>query len=209
MKYGVKFKLLTLQEQMEWVEKQTKKVLARLPTLKKSLRVFDDRSSDIYNLTAEEIKLSSKVYSTQISEGTYGEGIENYIEQLQMYGSSKMSSLVKISREKRIASFLENIKSVGGEEEYKYAKKLLNSLTKAEQNEFVKSKYFFDTGNLSSDDFVKFINDFDVSVGTAKLESFMASIGKLNKENARYFKKGETRIKLGRPKKRGRKRKRK
>lgn len=207
MKFGVdakNFKILTPEEQMKWIEKQTEKVINRLPTLKRELAVFDDRSDELYNLTAEEIKLKSVVHSSQIG-GEDTSGLLEYVENLTAYGDVNIQTLVDLSTEKRIDSFLENIKQVGGIEEYEYVKKLLNQLTPYERAKFVKSKYFFDTGNLSSDDFVKFLEANEVSVGTAKLEGFMASIGK-KVDNGMYFD-NNTRIKLGRPKKRGRKRK--
>ena len=80
-------------------------------------------------------------------------------------------------------------------------------MSEKEKYLFTQSKYFFDTGNLSSADFVKFIQDNDVTVATAKLEGFLNSIRKEKITEGKYFEKGVTRVKLGRPRKRGRKKK--
>lgn len=194
---------LSPKEQKEWVEKETKKVIKRLPTLKKRLTTYDDRSSELYNLTKEEIKLMSKVH---ISNGIGSAGYEEYVAQLEYYGETKIKELAQSITEQRINSFLENIKQVGGQQEYEYVKDLIDKMSKREKENFVKSKYFFDRGDLNSADFVKFIEENDVSVGTAKLESFLNTKRK-EKFDGKYYKQGETRQKLGRPRKKGRKKK--
>ena len=203
VKYFKPFNLLSPEEQIKWIEKQTEKVLNRLPTLKERLTAFDDRSDELYNKTVEEIKLTSKVYTSQILDGdTDIGGLENYIDQLTTYGNTNIKTLVKETTKTRLDNFLENILLTGSPEEYEYVKKLLSKMTNTEKNRFVKSKYFFDTGNLNSDDFVKFLEEFDVTVGTAKLESFLVSIGRKELIDNKFFIAGETRVKLGRPKKR-------
>lgn len=199
--------IVSLEEQLKWIEKQTDKVIKRLPTLKKALKVYDDRSDELYNLDAEEIKLMSKVYKSSISKGevsgTTEVALDEFATNLSYYGDTNIEKLVEVATNTRINSFLENIKAVASEEEYAYVVGIINELTDSQKAKFTKSKYFFDNGNLSSDNFVKFLNEYGVSVGTAKLEGFLASIGL--EVQGRYYVKGETRIKLGRPKRKGRK----
>lgn len=197
---------LSLEKQIEWVEKHTEKVVKRLPTLKKHLTVYDDRSSELYNLSPEEIKLMSKVYTSSLERGEKMKGLNSFIAQLQTYTEDRLKVLRERFTTRRIDSFLDNVKQTGGEEEYEYAKSLLEWLTPQEKEQFTKSKYFFDTGNLASADFVKFLKENEITVGTAKLESFISGVLKKDIET-KYFIKGTTRIKLGRPRTRRRKRK--
>lgn len=199
--------LLSPDKQIEWVAKETEKVLKRLPTLKKELKVYDDRSSELYNLTPEEVKLFSKVYSQSISQGNITPELKEYLAQLEEYGEKEIGELTKEKTNIRIDSFLYNLKQVASEEEYIYTKNLIDNMSEKEKEMFTKSKYFFDTGNLGSTNFVKFIQENGVSVATAKLEGFLNSIRKEKITEGKYFEQGVTRVKLGRPRKRGRKKK--
>lgn len=192
------FKEFTPEKQIEWVEKQTEKVIKRLPTLREELKMYDDKSDELYTMQGEEIELIKNVYS---QKGFGSKQAESFISELKTYGDKDIRSLVKTATTNRIESFLENIKRVGGEKEYIYAKELLDSLTSREKTMFTKSKYFFDNGNLASENFVKFLNENGVTVGIAKLEGFMLSIEKtLDIEDAMYYDE-DTNIGLGRPKK--------
>lgn len=192
------FKEFTPEEQQEWVEKQTEKVLRRLPTLRKKLSLYDDKSDELYMMEGSNLQLIKNVYQ---KSGYKSKQALNFVSELSIYGSTSIKKLIKQTTATRIESFLANIKAVGGAKEYEYAKSLLNQLTEKEKTRFVRSKYFFNNGDLSSENFVKFLNEYGVSVGVAKLEGFMLHIGKdINIDTTMYYG-ADTNIKLGRPKK--------
>lgn len=205
---SVNLKGLTPEQQIRELEKLTEKVIERLPELKEKIMAFDDKSDDLYNLTPEEIRLFTKTYSSDIAEGIgTSEGLNDYYQQLHTYGVTPMEELEVNIANQRWESFKEHIKSLGNEEEYNYLLELESKMSESDKIAFTRSKYFFDGGDYNSKDFVKFINDYGISVGMAKLETFLESQRDVETQR-RYYEKGVTRTKLGRPKKRGRPRKR-
>lgn len=203
---GVKsLKGLTPEQEVKELEKLTEKVLERLPELKHRLTAFDDRNDDLYNLTPEDIRLTSNTYISDIRGNYSSEGLENWYKQLQIYGETNLDELEVAVADARWESFKENIKQVSYED-YNYIIELEKKLDKKTIVEFTRSKFFFDGGDLSSEQFVKFMNEHNTSVGIAKLETFLESKG--IETDKKFYETNVTRIKLGRPKKRGRPRKR-
>ena len=216
--YNRDFNTLTPEEQIKWLERQTRLVIKRLPALKKKLSVYDDRSEELYNLSQEEIQLFTKSYTEQISSGSIrvrtsiGEqpsartkALEKYTESLQKYGTKPMRELITESTKMRWDSFLDNVKQCSTTEfETQYLEELTNKMSDRDIYEFTKSKLFFDNGNPNSADFVKFTTEHGISVGLAKLEVFLEQKGY---DTKRVFYTEDTRVKLCRPAKRGRKRK--
>ena len=147
--------------------------------------------------------LSDKEYRTLSNNKTFGLLISTLINSsfnLIKYGNTSATQLLKVATEERIKSFLDNIEKVGGVEEKEYAKQLLDKLSDNQKAIFTKSKYFFDNGNNNSEDFVKFYNEYGVSVGVAKLEAFLVS-RRIKVNNAKFYEKGVNTSKLGRRKK--------
>ena len=191
------FTKLNKRNKSKWINQQTRKIIKKLPTLKKYLTMYDDRSGELYTLSKEEIRLFSKVTRSDLE---YQRINAPYIEDLIRYGNTSATQLLKVATEERIKSFLDNIEKVGGTEEKEYAKQLLDKLSDNQKAIFTKSKYFFDNGNNNSEDFVKFYNEHGVTVGIAKLEAFLVS-RKIKVNNAKFYEKGVNTSKLGRRKK--------
>lgn len=197
-----------IEQQIKWLEKQTEKVINRLPSLKENLVVYDDRSNDLYNKDVANIQLLTKIYTSQIKAGKIGNAdinqpFQKYVSQLEQYGNKELSTLVWESTEKRIESFKEHIADMSGEEsdDLAYAEELLSKLTPAQLNGFTRSKFFFDKGGPSCTTLVEFQNEYGVSVATAKLETYCEKNGIAT--DRKYFIEGETRkVAGGRPKKR-------
>ena len=57
------------EEQAKEIEKQTKELLKRLPTLKKQLKMYGDVSSEMYNLTSDEVSLMGSSYASAVRGG--------------------------------------------------------------------------------------------------------------------------------------------
>ena len=196
----VSLKGMTPEQQIKELERLTEQVLERLPELKHRLVAFDDRSDELYNLTPEEIRLFSKTYISDIEQGYSSAGLQDFQQQLYRYGETPLEELETQVANARWESFKEHIRSLS-KEEYDYLLELEKKLDKSDINAFTKSKFFFDGGDYSSKNFVKFINEHGISVGMAKFETFLESRGI---ETDRKFYDEDTRIKLGRPRKRGR-----
>lgn len=196
----VSLKGMTPEQQIKEIERLTEEVIERLPDLKHKLTAFDDRSDELYNLTPEEIRLFSKTYTSDIESGYTSQGLGNFMQQLQRYGETPLEELELSVAMQRWQSFKENILQVGGESEYQYVLELESKIDKRVIVDFTRSKFFFDAGDLSSDNFVKFLNEHGVSVGLAKLETYLESRG--IKTDRKFFEEGVTRTKLGRPRKR-------
>ena len=175
------FEKLSLDKQLKWIDQTTSKVLKRLPILKKRLKMYDDKSSELYNLEPSEVAFQAKVYRDIITESDTSspryKSLKNFIYNLDKYANTSLKSISKNLTSIRLQDFKDNILQVGGQKELDYIEKLLNSLTDAQRRGFTISKYFFDNGNLSSEDFVKFIDTYGISVGTAKLETYVQSLG--------------------------------
>ena len=191
------FTKLNKRNKSKWINQQTRKIIKKLPTLKKYLTMYDDRSGELYTLSKEEIRLFSKVTRSDLE---YQRINAPYIEDLIRYGNTSATQLLKVATEERIKSFLDNIEKVGGTEEKEYAKQLLDKLSDNQKAIFTKSKYFFDNGNNNSEEFVKFYNEYGISVGIAKLEAFLVS-RRIKVNNAKFYEKGVNTSKLGRKKK--------
>lgn len=194
-----------IEQQIKWLEKQTEKVINRLPSLKENLVTYDDRSNDLYNKDVANIQLLTKIYTSQIKAGKIGNAdinqpFQKYVSQLEQYGNKELSTLVWESTEKRMESFMEDLVNHSSSDiEIEYARQLLDKLTPAQLNGFTRSKYFFDNADYSSESYVKFITEYGVSVALAKLETYCEKLG--IQTDRLYYQQDVTSTKLGRPKK--------
>ena len=112
------FTRLNKRDKSKWINQQTRKIIKKLPTLKKYLTMYDDRSGEFYTLSKEEIRLISKVSRCDLS---YNRINIPCIKDLLKYGNTSATQLLKVATEERIKSFLDNIEQVSGLEERKYA----------------------------------------------------------------------------------------
>ena len=179
------FNELTLEEQIKWIEKETKRVVERLPSLKKNLSTYNDISTELYNLEPEEIRVMSKAYQQSLKSGSTqstSTSLNAYVGQLEKYGETPMETLRATSTEQRIESFLNSVEDNCSVEEYDYVKSMVDNMSDELKEEFVKSKYFWQTNDYPSDGLVKFNELYkgeheSISPATANLETFLKSKG--------------------------------
>ena len=176
------FKDLSLEEQLKWIEKQTERVVKRLPSLKKNLSTYNDVSAELYNLEPEDIMIMSKTHQKKLTSGTTDTSTYNFARKLEMYGDTPMETLRATATEKRIESFLDYVDNATSEEESEYVHSLIDKMSDEDKEEFTKSKYFWFTSDYPSDELVKFNELYkgaheSISPATANLETFMKKKG--------------------------------
>lgn len=197
---SIKFDELSVEEKIKRLETQTEKLIKRLPKLKDTLTLYDDKSNELYNLEPEQIKLLTKVQVQNIRQGRHKVSTSNYAQQLEKYSQKTIRNLRSTSTEERIKSFIENIRNNSeSDEEVAYVKEMLSKLTFEQQEKFVRSKFYTDSSYKSCTSMINFINEYGISANTAKLETFLEKEG--IQTDRRYFVEGETKFKLGRHKK--------
>lgn len=198
----IPFKDLDVEEQIQWLIKQTNKVVKRLPELKEALSVYDDKSNEMYNMEVNEIKLFTRSYAMDLATGdvsTDDSSLQDYIRQLSKYGDRGIGELRLEATQNRIDSFLESLQINADEDEYEYVKDLLDKLTDKEKEAFTKSKLFWDSGEYASEGIEKFMDMYGVSPATANLENWLEQHG--IETERRFYEEGETAKKRGRHKK--------
>ena len=108
----IPFKELDVDKQIQWLIKQSQKVIKRLPELKRELSVYDDKSNEIYNLDKSSIELFTNTYAIDLTTGDVSSDdteLLNYVEQLSNYGDRGIGELRLEATEKRIDSFMESL----------------------------------------------------------------------------------------------------
>lgn len=199
----IPFKDLDVDKQIQWLIKQTHKVIERLPTLKKELSVYDDKSNELYNMDKSEIELFTNTYAIDLTTGDMSSDNENlmdYVEQLSKYGDSGIGELRLQATEQRIESFLDSIRKCGAsEEELDYVQSLLDAMTDKQKEAFTKSKLFWDSGEYGSEGIRVFMDMYDVTPATANLENWCEQHNISTQQ--RYYEEGDTAKKRGRHKK--------
>ena len=172
----IPFKELDVDKQIQWLMKQSQKVIKRLPTLKKELAVYDDKSNEMYNWDSSQIQLFSNSYSVDLTTGSISpddSSLNDFVSQLSKYGDTGIGELRIMATEQRIDSFLESlIKSGASQFEIDYVEELLNSMTDRQKEAFTKSKLFWDSGEYGSEGIQQFLDLYDVTPATANLENW-------------------------------------
>lgn len=176
------FELMSIEEQIEFIEKETEKVLKRLPELKEALTTYEDVSKELYNMTEEQIKFASKSYQQSIRSGeittpTARKGLSSYVQQLSRYGGGDISQLAQETAQQRFDSFLDHIRAIADDDELEYLNKLVDMMSEEDILGFTRSKYFLDTGDYSSDNWAKAKSEFGYTINTMKLEVYLQSKG--------------------------------
>lgn len=172
------FLKLTPEEQAKSIEKQTKELIKRLPTLKKQLKMYNEISDELYNLSEEEIKLMGNTYAKAVRGGeittpSSKRAYQNFISNLRKYARTDISQLAQQTAEQRIDSWLEHIKASSSDGDIKYAQEMLNSMSDEEKMGFTRSKYFMDSSYMyvvTEEDGVQF------SIQTLKLELYLEEV---------------------------------
>ena len=199
----IPFKDLDVDKQIQWLIKQSQKVIQRLPELKKELAVYDDKSNEMYNMDKSSIELFTNTYAVDLTTGDITSDNQSLIEfanQLSKYGDKGIGELRLEATENRIESFLDSItKSGGSESELKYVQSLLDQMSDREKEAFTKSKLFWDSGEYGSEGIRVFMDLYDVTPATANLENWCEQHGITTEQ--KYYVEGETSKNIGRHKK--------
>ena len=187
------FLKLSPEEQAKSIEKQTKQLLKRLPTLKKQLKMYGDTSDEMYNLTSEEVELMGSTYASAIRGGEIStpsskKAYQSFIKNLRKYARTDLSVLAKQTADARMDSWIEHINSASTESDKAYANELLKGMTEEEKLGFTRSKYFMDSSYMY---FITELDGVQYSVQTLKLELFLEEVrGKTTRHIYRTHVKG-------------------
>lgn len=170
------------EEQASFIERETKKLIKRLPTLKKNLQMYGEVSSELYNLSAEEIDLIGTTYSRAVRRGEVStpssqQAYNKFVNDLRKYARMDMKQLAIQTSEKRLDSWLEHLKANGSDKEVEYAQELLNSMTDEQKMGFTLSKFFLDVANWSSEGFIKNTDEGEYSEQVLELELYCEKQG--------------------------------
>lgn len=187
------FMELTPEEQAKYIEKQTNELVKRLPTLKKKLSMYNDMSSEMYNLKQEEVELQGSVWSNAIRGGQVTTpsskmAYKHFVSNLMKYARTDISKLSSQASELRIDSWIEHINASSTESDKEYAQKLLDSMTDEEKMGFTRSKYFMDSSYMYM---VTEVDGVQYSIQTLKLELYLEEVrGKTTQHIYRDYVKG-------------------
>ena len=198
------FKDLDVDEQIQWLIKHSKKVIERLPELKEALAVYDDKSNEMYNMDKSAIELFTNTYAIDLTTGSLtddeAESLNQFVRDLSKYGDKGIGQLRLEATEQRIENFKDSLeKSGASEDEIDYVEALLDEMTDRQKEALTKSKFFWDSGEYSSEGIQKFLDLYDVTPATANLENWCEEHG--IETERRFYIEGDTQYKRGRHKK--------
>lgn len=176
------FEKFDIERQAEIIEKQTKQLLKKLPSLKKNLSLYDDTTDELYNLTPDELSLYGETYARAIRGGEIStpsskQGYQRFVKRMLNYNARSIKELALEYANRRMDSFMNTIRENGSLAEIEYADSLYKEMSDADKIAFTRSKYFLDTDNWNSKDFKKAFQEDEYSMMTLKLELFMMSRG--------------------------------
>lgn len=195
-----KFDELTTEQQVRWLEKQTEKVIERLPTLKKHLTMYNDRSDELYNMSAEEIKLITSTNISDIKSGRTTRGLGSYANQLNKYANLTYAELRLETTNQRIDSFMDSLERSGASQaEIDHCKELLDRMSDKDKENFVRSKFFWNYGDYNSSGVRNFFNENGCTIETANLENWCEQHNILGATDDKYYVNEGTYHNLGRP----------
>ena len=172
---------LSAEEQAKQIEKETKKLLERLPELKKKLKMYNEVSSELYNLEPEEVELIGSSYAQAVRSGeittpTSKQAYNKFIKDLRRYTRRSIADIAKEVAERRLDSWLDTIKEHASQAEIDYVTSLLNEMTDEQKQGFTRSQYFVDNVNWVSDSsFVIDTNEGEFSIQALELELYLES----------------------------------
>ena len=172
------FLKLSPEEQAKSIERETKQLLKRLPTLKKQLKMYGDTSDELYNLKSDELELIGSTYANAVRRGeittpSAKASYNKFVSSLRKYARIDISSLARQTAEQRMDSWIEHIDASSNESDSEYAHELLESMTDEEKLGFTRSKYFMDSSYMymvAEEDGVQY------SIQTLKLELYLEEV---------------------------------
>lgn len=181
------------EEQAKAIERETQRLLNRLPSLKDKLSMYNEVSDEMYNLSPEEVEFqglrqSQAVRTGEITTPTGKQAYNNFVKNLHKYARRNIHDLAVESAEMRMKSWLDNIKTHASQDEIDYAEELVNSMSENEKIGFTRSKYFLDVGDWNSDNFKQYIEEYDYSIMTQKLELYLKRKGHKTGDTYKYQK---------------------
>ena len=169
---------LSPEEQAKSIERQTKELINRLPALKKKLKMYNDTSQEMYNLTQEEVELQGMVYAKAVRSGeitttSSKKAYKQFLSNLRKYAKTDIGQLARQTAEVRMDSWLEHIKAGSTDADSEYAQELFNSMTEEEKLGFTRSKYFMDSSYMYA---VTEEDGKQFSIQTLKLELYLEEV---------------------------------
>ena len=173
------FLKLSAEEQAKAIERDTEKLIGRLPSLKRSLKMYNDTSDEMYNLSAEEVELQGVTYARAVRTGsittpTGKQAYQNFVRNLRRYARTNIGEISKQVAMQRFDDWHQTIKDHASTDELEYANYLINQMTDEMKQGFTRSRYFIDNSNWNSKQtFVQETSDGDISIQTLELELFL------------------------------------
>lgn len=173
------FLKLSAEEQAKAIERDTEKLIGRLPSLKRSLKMYNDTSDEMYNLSAEEVELQGVTYARAVRTGsittpTGKQAYQNFVRNLRRYARTNIGEISKQVAMQRFDDWHQTIKNHASTDELEYANYLINQMTDEMKQGFTRSRYFIDNSNWNSKQtFVQETGEGDISIQTLELELFL------------------------------------
>ena len=174
---------LSAEEQAREIERQTKKLVARLPDLKKNLKMYGEVSDELYNLDAEEVATIGSTYARavrggEISTPSSKRAYQKFINDMRKYTHRSIGDIAKETANKRMESFMEHIRKYSkNPEEVEKAEQLYAMMNDSDKLGFTRSKLFLDVEDWGSDQFQKFIQDYEYSISFVKWQEYLVQRG--------------------------------
>ena len=172
------FLKLSAEDQAKSIEKETKELLRRLPSLKKQLKMYNDTSDEMYNLTSEEVELQGMTYARAVRGGeittpSSKKAYRSFITNLRKYARMDISQLASQTAERRMESWIGHINDASTDADKQYAQELLNSMSEEEKLGFTRSKFFMDSTYMYM---VTEEEGKQFSIQTLKLELYLEEV---------------------------------
>ena len=172
------FSKWSAEKQARYIERETEVLVKRLPSLKKNLQMYGEISDELYNLEPSELRQIGETYASAVRTGEITtpaskNAYRRFINQIKKYARRDMARLAQETAERRLESWLDNVKANGSTEEIEYAEFLLEQMTDSQKIGFTLSKYFLDVENWSSEGFIKSTSEGLYSIQVLKLELFL------------------------------------
>lgn len=173
------FMQLSPEKQAQAIERETNKLIARLPSLKKHLKMYNETSDEMYNLSQEEVEFQGIRYAKavrggEISTPSSQRAYQNFIKNLYKYTRPNIGDIAKEVGEKRFNSWWDTLKEHATDEDLAYANYLIMQMSEKDKLGFTRSKYFIDNANWNSKDtFEKGFDEGMISIQTLELELYV------------------------------------
>lgn len=179
-----RFLKLPKDKQAKIVEEETKRVIQRLPQLKASLKMYDEKSNELYNLNRDELDLIGSTYSKAIRGGEIStpsskRAYNSFVKNLIKYSRMPINILANLTAEQRMENWLNTIRNNSkNPKEIEYAEQLVASMSVEDKVGFTRSKYFLDNENWNSlETFLVDTDDGMYSIQVLKLELYLEEKG--------------------------------